>query len=71
MVRAILQWQCLACGEMCSLKDRWTGSAYEHSHGGQVGHFPAVNLKRRTYAQELARRIAAGPKVEQFASTEI
>lgn len=65
------QWECLCgCGERCTLADRWNGHAYEHSHGYPAGHCETRNVHKRTFAEELARRIAAGPRVELFATTE-
>lgn len=65
------QWECLCgCGERCTLADRWSGHAYEHSHGYPAGHCETRNIHKRTFAEELARRIAAGPRVELFATTE-
>ena len=40
-------WRCSSCGQVCdpvSAEWRWAGSCWEHSHGGQLGHFPAQNF---------------------------
>lgn len=39
-----LNWVC-DCGALCNPSDaswRWNGEAWEHSHGGQAGHFVAT-----------------------------
>ncbi len=63
-------WKC-DCGAMADIECRWTGTEYQHHHGYPAGHIPMKNIHRRTFREELNRRIEAGvSKPECFACTE-
>ena len=63
-------WRC-ECGAKADGNCRWNGKAYEHHHGYPVGHVVMKNISRRTFREELAKRIAEGLKApEMFATTE-
>lgn len=63
-------WVC-ECGAKADAMCRWNGSAFEHHHGYPVGHVVMKNIHRRTFREELKRRVEAGLNgPEIFASTE-
>jgi hypothetical protein len=64
-----IHWQC-ECGAMADNTCRWNGLFWEHHHPYPVGHVPMKNIHVRSFREELERRIAEGPRCEQFASSE-
>lgn len=64
------QWQC-ECGEKGDAMCRWNGFAYEHHHGYPIGHVMMECSTKRSFQEELSRRVKEGienPTI--FASTE-
>jgi hypothetical protein len=63
-------WKC-ECGAMADANCRWDGYAYEHCHGYPIMHVQMTNIHRRSFAEELARRVERGvTSPEMFATTE-
>lgn len=63
-------WQC-ECGAMADAHCRWNGNVWQHHHGYPIGHVDMKNIHKRTFREELTRRIAAGiDRPDVFATTE-
>jgi hypothetical protein len=63
-------WKC-ECGAMADGNCRWNGHAYEHCHGYPIGHVQMTNIHRRSFDEELTKRIDGGiTSPEMFATAE-
>lgn len=63
------QWKC-ECGAVGDCGCRWNGMEYEHHHGYPTGHVAMSCTTKRSFRDQLARRIAEGIESPgMFAST--
>jgi len=65
------QWVC-ECGAVGDANCRYVDGRYEHHHCYPMGHVAMTCTTKRSFRDELARRVAAGLSSPQFfASTEV